>query len=99
MPADETLNDADVVPLFLCCPIPSICRITIHPVFTPNAHLYLQDKSGKPKWEIFADSVRAMMLRETGLKADEGHWQDHIHYYKYLAGKVDHYLVAQKKQE
>jgi len=40
-----------------------------------------------------------MMLRETGLKADEGHWQDHIHYYKYLAGKVDHYLLAQKKQE
>jgi len=40
MPADETLNDADVVPLFLCCPIPSICRVTIHPVFTPNEHLY-----------------------------------------------------------
>ena len=99
MPANEVINDADVVLLFLCCPLPSYCRVTIHPVFTPNEHLWKSDKSGKQKWEILANAVRQVMLRESGLEPNEGHWKEHIHYYKYLDGQVDNYLLPETKAE
>jgi len=59
-----------LIVILLCCTIlPVIANAHIYPVFTPNDYLFEKFGDGKKaKWEIYADAVREIMCKETGMK-------------------------------
>ena len=45
--------------LISCVLRPSFAVASIYPIFTPNDYLFIKHgKQEKPKWEVYADSIR-----------------------------------------
>ena len=73
-PANEVIDDYIGFIFLCCCLIPFTAEARIFPTFIPNDYLWEnhggKDENGneKPKWQIYADVIRDIMCKETGLK-------------------------------
>lgn len=61
------LTDEWAIVLMSCELWPSQVEVAILPIFTPNENLFSKQPS-KPRWEVFAESVRQVMCEYSGMK-------------------------------
>jgi 1-acyl-sn-glycerol-3-phosphate acyltransferase len=71
--------------IVLCTPIHYIELISL-PVFVPNEYLYNQSKYSKLdlKWKVYAETMRDIMCKASGLKAIEGSYEMKVEYLDFL---------------
>ena len=59
------------------------CKIVVLPEFTPNDKmLKLHADKGQENWEIFAECVRDVMCKQSGLPKDDTLLREKLHYYE-----------------
>lgn len=83
----------DVFTVFMLCAcfMPSVVTVKKYPVFVPNEKLYEKEPK-KDKQDVYAEAVREMMCRETGLPKSNQSWREFKCYYENLADKVRGYF-------
>ena len=76
-----------------CTIIAGMCTLALStfkaislPPFIPNEHLYSK-RPDTPKWEVYADAVREVMLERSGLRASDATLPQVKDYIKLMQGK------------
>ena len=65
------------------------CKIVVLPEFTPNDKmLQLHADKGEEDWEIFAECVRDVMSKKSGLPKNDLMLREKLLYYKMCIGEV-----------
>ena len=88
-PCYEVLGFLEYIVLFMagsCC---YKCNLHIMPEFTPN-DLMLQKHAdkGEEDWEIFAECVRDVMCKQSGLQKGENQLREKVTYEEMLNGET-----------
>ena len=79
-------NDHCPIIANMCTLAFSKMRVTTFPPFVPNEYLF-NTRPDVPKWEVYADAVREMMLEKSGLKPSDATYSQVKEYVNLMQGK------------
>ena len=79
-------NDHCTIIAGMCTLALSKFKVVSLPPFIPNAHLYSK-RPDSPKWEVFADAVREVMLERSGLRPSDATLPQVKDYIKLMQGQ------------
>lgn len=84
--SNSLLYDYVVVLLLCCCVSRTIATCKVYDVFHPNQYMYNKfAKEGKHKWQVYAEAVREVLMKETGMKRCDTSFNEVAQYWKYMS--------------